>query len=207
MTNCTTCAVAQGYKPAEALQQIGEPKQDAVTSVWEAIGYQCALAASSGELAPSQKLLDAMKSVEAEIADAHERIAELETKEVNIEEFRVLVTEATRAPLLKRVRELEAELAAVKTAPTPQEQDVQDAELRQQSIGAAIERVCKELPEGAGIVILLERGSGSVEMVDWDGNEFDHFDEIEDFAERINAATDGAIASSVAIAASAKGGE
>lgn len=71
-------------------------------------------------------------------------------------------------------------------------------------IGAAVMRACKDLPEGAEIQIYLERGAGTVHMTDWDGNEFDHFNEDhEDFACQINAATDGAIAAKQ-VAAQAK---
>lgn len=83
-----------------------------------------------------------------------------------------------------------------------------DAETqRNADIGAAIQRACKELPAGAEIQIYLERGAGAVHMTDWDGNEFDHFDEDhEDFACRINAATDGAIAAEQVAAHVKQGG-
>lgn len=83
-----------------------------------------------------------------------------------------------------------------------------DAETqRNADIGAAIQRACKELPAGAEIQIYLERGAGTVHMTDWDGNEFDHFDEDhEDFACRINAATDGAIAAEQVAAQAKQGG-
>lgn len=87
-------------------------------------------------------------------------------------------------------------------------QQVLDADTQHNAdIGAAVMRACKDLPEGAEIQIYLERGAGTVHMTDWDGNEFDHFDEDhEDFACRINAATDGAIAAEK-VAAQAKQGE
>ena len=83
-----------------------------------------------------------------------------------------------------------------------------DAETqRNADIGAAVLRACEELPEGAEIQIYLERGAGTVHMTDWDGNEFDPFDEDhEDFACRINAATDGAIAAEKAAAQANQGG-
>ena len=40
-------------------------------------------------------------------AELEARVQELEAKEVNIEEFRVITTEAVRMPLLNRIRELE----------------------------------------------------------------------------------------------------
>lgn len=78
---------------------------------------------------------------------------------------------------------------------------------RQLDIGKAIERACQELPEGAEIQIYLERGAGTVHMTDWEGNDFDHFDEDhDDFACRINAATDGAIAAEQVAAHVKQGG-
>lgn len=89
----------------------------------------------------------------------------------------------------------------------PTQQGLAPIEQRQLAIGHAVERACKELPEGAGITISLERGAGMVEMVDWDGNEFDHFDEEhEDFADCINAAIDGAIAAEQFAAQAKQGG-
>lgn len=89
----------------------------------------------------------------------------------------------------------------------PTAQVLEPVEQRQLDIGKAIERACQELPEGAEIQIYLERGAGTVHMTDWDGNEFDHFDEDhDDFACRINAATDGAIAAEQVAAHVKQGG-
>lgn len=90
----------------------------------------------------------------------------------------------------------------------PTAQVLEPVEQRQLDIGKAIERACQELPEGAEIQIYLERGAGTVHMTDWDGNEFDHFDEDhDDFACAINAATDGAIAAEQVAAHVKQGGQ
>lgn len=102
----------------------------------------------------------------------------------------------------------EVEIALRTLAATqPTQQGMEPIEQRQLAIGQAVERACKELPEGVEIQIYLERGAGTVNMTDWDGNEFDHFDEEhEDFACRINAATDGAIAAEKVAAQAKQGG-
>ena len=91
--------------------------------------------------------------------------------------------------------------------PTTPSRWLEPVEQRQLDIGKAIERACQELPEGAEIQIYLERGAGTVHMTDWDGNEFDHFDQDHEyFACRINAATDGAIAAEQVAAQAKQGG-
>lgn len=45
--------------------------------------------------------------------------------------------------------------------------------LRQAKIGQAIELICKELPFGCEVIASLERGAGSVTLIDADGNEHD----------------------------------
>lgn len=126
----------------------------------------------------------------------------------HLENFRSFPDDFASARELRRqharIVELETQLAKVTH---PAQQGVDPIEQRQLAIGQAVERACKELPEGAEIQIYLERGAGTVHMTDWDGNEFDHFDEAHnDFACRINAATDGAIAAEK-VAAQAKQGE
>lgn len=43
--------------------------------------------------------------------------------------------------------------------------------LRQAQLGAALEKVCGELPEDCEVIVSLERGAASVHLIDKDGNE------------------------------------
>ena len=68
-----------------------------------------------------------------------DRITELEAKEINIEQFRVMVTEAARNPLLKRIVDLETQLAA-EAARTAAEKLRADQMSQQHDMQAAMNR-------------------------------------------------------------------
>ena len=91
------------------------------------------------------------------------------------------------------------------TQPAAQGLDA-DSAIRHLAIGRAIERVCVELPDGAEISISLEKGAGTVTLIDGNGDEQENFPTDDGFAGTLNAAVDTAIADEAAIAAQAKQG-
>ena len=83
-----------------------------------------------------------------------DRITELEAKEINIEQFRVMVTEAARNPLLKRIVDLETQLAA-EAARTAAEKLRADQMSQQHDMQAAMNREARQaLAAGAGLMPL-----------------------------------------------------
>lgn len=123
----------------------------------------------------------------------------------------------------KRADEIEAEVARtgsinamrcytdmralLQSATHPTKQGLEQSEQRQLDIGKAIERACIDLPQGAELIVSLEKDAGTVALFDSNGNEFDHFNEdCETFAERINMAIDGAIAAEQVAAQAKQGG-
>lgn len=95
-----------------------------------------------------------------------------------------------------RIAELEAQLSAIGAGGvSPLIAGAVDAkEKRWLDIGKAVERACEELPDGAEIIVSLERGAGTVTMIDWDGNEHDNFPHDDGFGGVMNSAIDAAIA-------------
>ena len=84
--------------------------------------------------------------------------------------------------------ELVGDLASAKWRLAEAEKDAE--------IGAAVNRACKELPEGYFIVICLEKDAGDIQLqcpdYNLSRNDFEH--EADTFGGQINAATDAAIA-------------
>ena len=70
-----------------------------------------------------------------------------------------------------------------------------DAETRRHAaIGKAIELACRDLPDGTEISVSLEKGAGTVTLIDQDGNEHENFSTDYGFAGVLNEAIDAAIA-------------
>lgn len=67
---------------------------------------------------------------------------------------------------------------------------------RHLAIGKAIERAAIDMPEGTELLIELEKGAGTVTIIDRDGNEHQNFDHEGGFAGVVNGAIDAAIAAS-----------
>lgn len=67
-------------------------------------------------------------------------------------------------------------------------------EQRQLDIGKAIERACQALPEETEIIVSLEKGAGTVTLIDQDGYENENFSTVYGFAGALNDAIDTAIA-------------
>jgi hypothetical protein len=209
MTNdCKTCPVSTGtHKPAEAVHQIDEPQADALL---ELAAYRFTVENREARIAELEKENSYLNNACAELESQLEAIGAggvepLRKGFVRLTDVLARLEQgfgANSAPVTTIKRHFEMQAATHHT-----QQGLEPIEQRQLAIGQAVERACKELPEGAEIQIYLERGAGTVNMTDWDGNEFDHFDQDhEDFACRINAAIDGAIAADQA-ASQAKQGE
>ena len=62
------------------------------------------------------------------------------------------------------------------------------------SIGKAIERACMDLPSGTEIIVSLEKGAGTVTLIDRDENEHESFSCDYGFAAVLDEAIDAAIA-------------
>ena len=141
--------------------------------------------------------------------------------EAKIEELlalaRIMVRAALDADNKTQVQEIKAAIesevaferavraALASTQPAAQGLDA-DSAIRHLAIGRAIERVCVELPDGAEISISLEKGAGTVTLIDGNGDEQENFPTDDGFAGTLNAAVDTAIADEAAIAAQAKQG-
>ena len=87
-------------------------------------------------------------------------------------------------------RHAAAELIALHA---PQQADARDVE-RWMGIGKAIERACRDLPDNTEIIVYLEKGAGTVTLIDQDGNEHENFSTDYGFAGVLNEAIDTAIA-------------
>ena len=61
-------------------------------------------------------------------------------------------------------------------------------------IGKTIERACMDLPDGTEISVSLEKGAGTVTLIDQDGNEHENFSCDYGFAGVLNEAIDAALA-------------
>lgn len=130
-----------------------------------------------------------------ELSDALDRMDNLLNPE-----YRLLSVPGDSATAIASRADM-AMIRSALSASSEQQAAQQDAE-RDQAIGRAVQRACKDLPEGSEVVIHLEKGAGTVYMNDWDGNEYDHFQSDEGFGDVINQAVDGAIAADVAARAS-----
>lgn len=64
---------------------------------------------------------------------------------------------------------------------------------RHQEIGKAIERACKELPDGFEVEVMLERGAGTVTLYCPEGYGTDEGHDADTFDEQINHAIDAAM--------------
>ena len=76
-----------------------------------------------------------------------------------------------------------------------QDDAMDDQSERDESLGRAIQRACRDLPEGFTICIDLERGAGTVELQDEEGETLPSRDEGEPLSVHINWLVDEAIKS------------
>lgn len=65
---------------------------------------------------------------------------------------------------------------------------------RWMGIGKAIERACMDLPDGTEINVSLEKGAGTVTLIDQEGHEHENFSCDYGFAGVLNEAIDAALA-------------
>lgn len=86
-----------------------------------------------------------------------------------------------------------AQRIAELSATTQAQADAQDTD-RWMGIGKAIQRACADLPEETEIIVSLEKGAGTVTLIDQDGNEHKNFSTDYGFAGVLNEAIDTAIA-------------
>ncbi|MDR0214563.1 MAG: hypothetical protein LBJ15_11230 [Comamonas sp.] len=78
---------------------------------------------------------------------------------------------------------------------SPTAREVEPARMhRWAEAGKAIERACEDLPEGAEIIVTLEKDAGTVTLIDQDGNEQENFPIDNGLASVVNAAIRTAIA-------------
>lgn len=110
---------------------------------------------------------------------------------------------ATTEKLHAELTALRDQLAAVGAGgveplrkPTQTHADARDV-ARWMGIGKAIERACMDLPDGTEISVSLEKGAGTVTLIDQDGNEHENFPHDYGFAGVLNEAIDAALAAQV----------
>lgn len=92
------------------------------------------------------------------------------------------------AVLEAEIRRLHAELIAAQSAAPVAQRDVRE----ETSIGKAVNRAARDLPEGWEIRIDLERHAGVVHLIDPEGNETMIEGNGELFSDQISAAIDAA---------------
>ena len=89
-----------------------------------------------------------------------------------------------------RIAELEEQLSVTQPAAHGMDAETQ----RHAAIGKAIERACADLPEETEIIVSLEKGAGTVKLIDQGGNEHESFSCDYGFAAVLDEAVDAAIA-------------
>ncbi len=101
-----------------------------------------------------------------------------------------------QVPIMKRAAEyigqLERQRDAAHSAKEQAERRGNELE-EDAEIGRAVRRACGELPDGYEIELALERGAGTVRLIDLDGHPTDDFSG-DGFVDYINSAIDAALA-------------